>query len=114
MQVFYKKLTPLLSILFSLFLFPLAAFAQRSIQNPIAAQSFTELLNSILDYAVLIVGPLAVLAILWAGFLFMTSGGDVEKVKRAKQALTWAVVGLAIVLTARGITYIIQDILKIR
>ena len=42
----------------------------------------------------------------------MFSGGDVEKVKKAKRALLWALVGLGIVLTGRGFIYIIEDVLR--
>ncbi|MFY9462459.1 MAG: pilin [Candidatus Sungiibacteriota bacterium] len=89
----------------------LGAFAEE-IRNPIQAQSFTEIINAIANFAIIIVTPISVIVILYAGTLFMFSGGDVEKVKKAKHALLWAVVGLGIVLTGRGLIYIIQDVLR--
>jgi len=41
---------------------------------------------------------------LYAGFLWMTAGGEDEKVTKAKTLLTQAVVGLAIILSAYAIT----------
>ena len=93
------------------FLYAPAVFAQE-IPNPIGAKNFTDIINSIADFAVILITPIAVLVILYAAALFMFSAGDVEKVKKAKKALLWAVVGLMIVLTGRGIIFIIQDALR--
>jgi hypothetical protein len=71
-----------------------------------------DILDAIIGYAVSVVTPISVLVILYAALLFMTSAGDVEKVKKAKKALLWALVGLAIVLTGRGFIFIIQDVLR--
>ena len=95
----------------SLFLYAPAAFAE-GIQNPIGAESFTDIINAIADFAVLIISPIAVLVILYAAALYMFSAGDVEKVKKAHRALIWALVGLAIVLTGKGLISIIQDVLS--
>ena len=95
-----------------LFLPVLSAFAQNNIRNPIGATNFTQIIDAITNFAVLIIIPISVLVILYAGALFMFSGGDVEKVKKAKHALLWALVGIAIVLTGKGFIYIIQDVLN--
>ncbi|MDO8499845.1 MAG: hypothetical protein Q7S66_04260 [bacterium] len=41
---------------------------------------------------------------LYAGYLWMTAGGEEEKVATAKKLLTQAVIGLAIILSAYAIT----------
>ncbi len=57
-------------------------------------------------------GIIAVLLILYAGFLWMTAAGETEKVDRAKKTLTAAVIGLVIMLSAYGITsFIISRLL---
>lgn len=43
----------------------------------------------------------AIIAIIWGGFLMITSGGNEEKVKSAKGIITFAVVALAVLLLAR-------------
>ena len=97
----------------SLFLLlPALGVLAQEIVNPIRAQSFKEIIDAIANFAIIIVAPISVIVILYAGTLFMFSGGDVEKVKKAKHALLWAVVGLGIVLTGRGLIYIIQDVLR--
>lgn len=97
----------------SLFLFLPALYAlAQEIVNPIQAKSFCDIIKAIADFAVSITTPISVIVILYAGVLFMFSGGDVEKVKKAKHALLWALVGLGIVLTGRGFIFIIQDVLR--
>jgi hypothetical protein len=49
-------------------------------------------------------GIIAVLLVLYAGFLWMTAAGEADKVDRAKKTLTAAIIGLVIMLSAYGIT----------
>lgn len=59
-------------------------------------------------YVVLgIVGTIILVIIMYAGFLWMTAGGNEEKVADAKKWIKNAVIGLAIVLSAYAITYFI-------
>jgi len=88
------------------------ASAQVTISNPIQAKSFHDIIAAIARFATTIITPISVVVILYAGFLYMFSAGNPEKVKKARQALTWALVGLAIVLIGQGFIYIIEDVLK--
>lgn len=45
-----------------------------------------------------------------AGYLFITSAGDAEKVERAQKAITAAIVGLIIVFIARAIVFFVVDL----
>ncbi len=45
-------------------------------------------------------GIIAVIIILWGGYLWMTSGGDPSKIEKAKKTLVSAVIGLVIILSA--------------
>lgn len=45
-------------------------------------------------------GVVAVLMIMYAGFQYVTAGGDPGKIKTAHQALLWAVIGAVILLGA--------------
>ncbi|HJV33158.1 MAG TPA: hypothetical protein VJ694_03970, partial [Patescibacteria group bacterium] len=49
-------------------------------------------------------GIIAVLLVLYAGFLWMTAAGEADKIDRAKKILTSAIIGLVIMLSAYGIT----------
>jgi len=47
--------------------------------------------------------------IIYAGFLWMTAGGNPEQVDKAKQWLTNAIIGLAIILAAYAISGFVID-----
>ncbi len=60
----------------------------------------TYFISNIVSAAVPLAGVAAIILIIWSGIKFLTSGGDPLKVEGAKKTLTWAVVGLVIVLMA--------------
>ena len=51
-----------------------------------------------------VLGIIALVIVLYAGFLWMTSGGDEDKITTARRLLLNAAIGLAIMLSAFGIT----------
>ena len=84
------------------------------ISNPIALSGDTSLegiINSITNFLITIGIPLAGLMYLWAGFQFLTAGGDSKKVAGAKKTIIYTTIGVAILLTAKGIAVVVQGIL---
>ena len=47
---------------------------------------------------------------IYAGFLFITSSGEQEKVRKAKNAFTYTLIGLVIVLAANGLVLVIESV----
>ena len=69
------------------------------VQNGVATlKCIPVLFNNLISAALLFVGFVAVFFIVYAGFSFVTSGGDPKKVQGAKQTITFAIIGLLIVL----------------
>ncbi len=67
----------------------------------------------VIQIALSFLGAIAVLLIMYAGFLWTSSGGDEEKITRAKAILRNAIIGLVIILSAWGIaTFIISQLMK--
>jgi hypothetical protein len=62
------------------------------------------IIGKIINYALTFVGVIFLVLTIYAGFLWMTAGGNEETVKKAKKWLVNSVVGLAIVLAAYSIT----------
>lgn len=66
----------------------------------------------LLSFAVGLSALVAVVIIVYSGFLFITSGGDSENISKAGKALTAAIVGLIIVFLARTIiVFILEEFL---
>src|SRR3989344_2506479 len=60
-----------------------------------------------------LLGIVAVVLILYGGFLWMTAAGNEEKVEKAKKVLTSAVIGLAIMLSAFAIAqFVISSLVE--
>lgn len=73
------------------------------IRNPIEFDSLSEFLAALLDLIIMISIPIIVLLVIYAGFLFVTAGGNREQLSRAKVTLLWTLVGALIILGARAI-----------
>ena len=87
---------------FSLFtLLPVYAFAADELSSPIAAETIPQILDALITFARMIITPLTAIAVMVAAFLYITSGGSEEKITQAKRAITWAVIGLVIVISAQ-------------
>lgn len=80
------------------------------IENPLKANSFTELLENIINWVAGIASTVAVLMIVIAGFQYMVSGGDESKVKSATSTIKWSLIGLVIILMSWGI---LKEVLSI-
>ena len=53
---------------------------------------------NVLRFLLSVSGSVAVIAIILAGVMYMTSGGNASRVTTAKQYLLWSIIGLCIIL----------------
>lgn len=51
----------------------------------------------------IVAGIVAVVMIMYSGYLYIAAGGDNNKIQEAKKTLTWSVVGLIVIVLARSI-----------
>lgn len=62
-----------------------------------------EIIVKVVRYFLTFVGIFMTISVLYAGFQWMTSGGEAEKIDKAKSRLKYSVLGLLIVLSAYAI-----------
>ena len=90
-------------------LLPLAAHGQAttfSIESVDVGLGTSDLKETVINILQLVLGLLtliAVVMIIWGGFTWLTAGGNEEKVEKAKQIITAAVIGLIVILLAWAI-----------
>lgn len=72
----------------------------------------TNLLTNGLNLVYFLAGSIAVIMIIVAGVMYVTSSGDSGKVTKAKNLLTFAIVGIIVVLIAFAITKWVVEVLK--
>ena len=71
-----------------------------SITNPIKYSDLMSFINALIEIVIQIGTPILVLAVIYVGFLFVQASGKPEKLKEAKDALVYTLIGAAIVLGA--------------
>lgn len=99
-----KKIIPIVSI-FALLLIPTFAGAQVLTEQTFVAgvsniTGALGVINKIATWFLTIVVAIAVIMFVYAGFLYLTSGGDDEKIKSAKNYLLYGIIGVAVALLA--------------
>lgn len=77
--------------------------------NYTSFNNLTDFLSNIIQFAMTFAVIIAVIAVLVAGFKYITSAGDSEKVKSSTQSLIFALVGLVIVFLAPTLIKFILD-----
>jgi len=102
-----KKITKYIGTGLALQLLPLAAFAQ----NTFTVEDLIRILTNIQNWFAAIVGIIGVIMILYAAFLFMTAAGDEEKVKKARGALIWGLVGIGVAILAYAAFSFVMSVL---
>ncbi len=114
---FIKKSFVTLALLAIVFL-PVLSFAQgvqpinstTKINNPIPSITTVDgFIKTILIGVIKIGIPIIALAIIYSGFLFVTAQGNTEKLKTAKKAITYSLIGAAILLGSWAIAQLISN-----
>ncbi len=80
--------------------------------NLIVIDSLAELPSLLLDVLLVFAVPFTVLYIMYAGFLYVTAQGNPGKIEAAHRALLWSVVGGVVILGARLISPIFEELAK--
>ena len=83
--------------------------AYGALKNPLKFQTVPAFIAALLDIVVKIGAPIAVLFIIYSGFLFVKAQGNEEKITEAKRALGWTLVGTAVLLGSWAISEIIKN-----
>ena len=113
-----KKISSIIiiSLVLTSFFLPLVGRADDSanfslnIQPPTKWHSLMELANYLVNILVWLSFAGLTIAILYAGLMFVTSGGNSTKVKKAKDALLYTLLGLLIILFSKFIIAIIKGV----
>lgn len=80
------------------------------ITNPLGkTTSLSTVIVNIVQVVQILLIMAAVLYIIWAGFLFVSAKGDTSKIIKARNALLWGFVGVALVLGAQVIVTTIKN-----
>lgn len=108
MKFIKKYISKLLFATFLTFA-PVVSLAQTKIENPLSVDTVNEFIRILLEGILKIGIPIVALAIIYCGFLFVSATGNSEKIKKAKEALLYTLIGAAILLGAWALAKLIAE-----
>ncbi|MDD3487795.1 MAG: pilin [Candidatus Pacebacteria bacterium] len=109
-----KNLIFIISLL-TIFLIALPALGQDfAFKNPFKEiTTITSLIEAIINFLKSLAVIVSAILIVYAGYLYMTSAGNQQKIETAQKTLIWALVGIGVVLMASAITKVIENVLEV-
>lgn len=66
--------------------------------------SLADIIGQLIKIGLSVLGVILLVLVIYAGFLWMTAGGETAKVEKAKSFMLNAVIGLVIILAAYAVT----------
>ena len=83
-----------------------------TLDNPLGdIESPQALVGQVINSIFGIVGSLALVMFIYGGFLWLTSAGSAEQVKKGKDIFIWAVIGLVVIFSAYSLVrFVIQGV----
>ena len=95
----------------SLLVFPVLAFAVTDPgAGPAADVDIIATLENIVDWVFGILVIFAAIMLVWAGFSFVTAGGDATKLGEARQKVLYALIGIIVAFASRGLVLWVQSL----
>lgn len=106
----------LIVFLISLFLFslPFSIKAAIEFKNPLKYDTIEDLISAIINWLYTIALVIVPGVIVLAGYFFIASGGNPQKVATAKNMVLYALIGLLIIILSSGIIDLIRDIVGVK
>lgn len=80
--------------------------------NPTPYENIPDFVEALLLFLVKIGALLLVLMVIYAGFMFITANGQPDKLKTAKSAFLWVVIGGALVLGAWALSLVVGETIQ--
>ena len=74
-------------------------------------KNIPEIIGGLIGVFLSLLGVIFLCLVIYGGFLWMTSNGKEEQVRKAKRTLTEATIGLIIIVSAYGITAFVMNAL---
>jgi len=90
---------------------PVFAALEKIPEKPVSTiEGVNEIIDKVAKWIFNILLSVATIVLLLAGFQWLTSGGNEEKISSARKNLIWALVGILVALLAKGLVAIIKSL----
>jgi len=101
----------LIGIILALPLLALAVGHDTSVKPP-ATINIADTITNITNFAFTILLVVAAMMLVFAAFQFITSQGDIEKVKSARDYVLYALIGVIVAFMSRGLVALVQTFIS--
>lgn len=105
---------PLFIAILLLSFLPLFCSQAIEITNPLQWDTFEELINAIIDGLWTISLVLVPIMIIIAGYFFVTSAGEPDKINNAKKMVLYTMIGFLIITMAKGMIVFLKEVLGVQ
>ena len=83
-----------------------------AIKNPFGGKTLSGAISQGITILLSLIVIAAVIVIIIAGFRMAASGGNPDNIKKAKQTIIWAIIGLVVAFMSFAIVQIVQSLLQ--
>ncbi|PIT93370.1 MAG: hypothetical protein COU06_00155 [Candidatus Harrisonbacteria bacterium CG10_big_fil_rev_8_21_14_0_10_38_8] len=73
---------------------------------------FLDVFATLISWIFTLLLVIAVIMILYAAFLYLTGGGNDDKIKKAHSTIIYAVIAIAVAFLAQGISFVVAELLR--
>ncbi len=77
------------------------------LENPLSTTNISTIVGKAINFAMGIMGSLALLVFVYGGFKWLTAAGNSDKVQEGTEAMTWAAIGIFIIFGSYAILNLI-------
>lgn len=85
-----------------------------TIDNPLQAKNFWDLIDRLIDFIFYLAIAIAPIMFIIAGFYFIGAAGDPAKIDTAKKMVLWTLIGLLVVMSAKGLVMLFGEIFGVK
>lgn len=71
-----------------------------------------DILLSVIEWAIILIGIIGVIIFIYAGFMYLTSQGESDRIEQAKRIVLWGVVGIAVSILGLIAVRTVDDLLR--
>ncbi len=108
-----KKYLYFLSLIFINLSISVASASTTNLENPLGNIDTPQLLiGKIINSALGIVGSITLLMFVYGGFIWLTSSGSSDKVKKGRDVILWSAIGLAVIFSSYALVALVIKSIK--
>lgn len=98
------KIKKLFLVLISLLFLPSIVLAESTpLFNPLRVTTFPALVNNVITGILGVVGAISLVMMVIGGIVWMTSSGNADRIRRGRDTLLWAILGLVVIFLSYAI-----------